>query len=370
LRIQRVVLLCAALAACSCSPSLPRPFSEARAAAERAYAHGRYDEAAAHWQKAERTAAKKRDRLEARYRRAASLRRAGRFVEAKRAYDSLLESDPRSERAARAAFDRAEVEIEHGDAVRGHARLAWALRTYPGSGLAPIALKRQLFWIEEREGLQSALVYLERLARSVRRSELEERVLYARAKLLDKAGRRHEAHAQYLMVADRFAYPRGSLWDDSLFNASRLADAMGQPRTALAHLERMLAEQEPSHLAGIYERPRYAEARWRIAELYRDRLHDPGRARRAFHQVFTEHETTLLRDDALFNEALLARQMGDLPGACSVLRLLAKEQPDSRFVACSTKVCPSLPSKGSRPCPNYIQRRLTGPQPTLDQIVH
>ena len=78
--------------------------------------HGRYQEAADHWLEAAESAERQRDRNEARYRAAVSLQRAGKFAEASRWFEQLAELE-HNERAARAAFDRARLEIAQGDAT-------------------------------------------------------------------------------------------------------------------------------------------------------------------------------------------------------------------------------------------------------------
>lgn len=353
-------LLVLALAVSGCAASLPRPFTEERAAAERAYAAGRYDEAAEHWEKAERAASRRRDQSEARYRRAASLRRAGRHAEARALLADLNQTRPKSSRAARAAFDHADIEIEHGDAEKGFAELEQAIRKYPTSGLALAALGRLARHREERAGPDAALALLTELGQSGGSGELREQAGYDRARLLEKLGRDEEALSAHLDTAERFPYPTGALWDDSLFAASLLEEKLGRPARAVQHLERMLREKEPSSLnQGSYERPRYGAARFRVAELYRDKLGDKPRAVREFRRVWSEHPTSLLRDDALWQAARLERELGHQDRACDLLETLVEELPDSRFARCANALCPTLtPAKGE--CHEYVVRGLTG----------
>ncbi len=360
-RLARAALC--ALSLSGCAPSLPRAFEEERAAAERAYAAGRYDEAAEHWQAAERAATRRRDQNEAHYRRAAALGRAGRHAEAQALLAELAQKRPKSSRAARAAFDRASIEIEHGNAERGYAELERALARYPRSGVALGALSRIAAHREEKEGVDATLAYLKKLSREAGGDELREQAGFDFARLLEKHGRDREALAAYLDLADRFPYPTGALWDDALFMASLLEEKLGEPRRAILHLERMLKEKEPSSLQGSYERPRYAAARYRVAELCRDRLGDPRRAAKEFHRVWSEHPTSLLRDDALWQAARLERQLGDGEAACKTLSTLADGTPDSRFVPCLRALCPDArPSKAE--CHPYIVRSL---QPNAEE---
>jgi hypothetical protein len=126
---------------------------------------------------------------------------------------------------------------------------------------------------------------------------------------------------------------------------------------AIELLERMLAEQEPSSLGGSYARPRYGPAQYRIAELYRDRVGDKAKAIRAFHRVWTDHPTSLLRDDALWNAARLEREQGEPAAACATLRTLIQGVPDTRYAPCAHLLCPELrPSKSE--CHPYVVRTL------------
>lgn len=340
----------------ACAPSIPPRFQEERAAAERAYAAGRYDEAALHWQRAENAAERKRDRNEARYRRAASLERAGRHAEAQRALSTI---DEKSSRAARAAYDHAIIEIERGNSDKGYAELVTTMRSYPASGVAPSALARLTQREEDKGGLAAALGYVEKLEREYRETELSERIGYLHAELLERARRTAEARDMYLDVAKRFPYPFGALWDDALWKASLLEEKLGNVSRAIQHLERMLKEMEPSSLGqGSYQRPRYAAARFRIAELYRDKVRDRPRAIREFRRVWDDHPTSILRDDAAWQEARLERDLGQTDKACSTLRRLIEAAPDSRYSACAAALCPSVSPPAKSKCHAYVTRDL------------
>jgi len=346
-----------ALAIWACAPTLPRPFQEARAAAERSYAAGRYDEAADRWLEAEKAASRPRDKNEARYRAAVSLRRAGRGDEATKLLSALLKDSPKSSRTARAEFDLADMEIEKGNRQQGFAALESAVRRHPNSGLAPLALARLASFHEESGGPEAALSYLEAMRTALARTELEERASFLFAKKLDQTGKSDRALAEYLALTRKFPYPQGALWDDALWYASLIEERLGRPERAVQHLQKMLAEREPSSLQGSYERPRYAAARFRIAELFRDRLADPARARREFRRVYDEHPTSPLRDDALWNEARLAHAAGDRDGACSAVETLVEHFQDSRYAPCARALCASVePGKGA--CHAYVLRAL------------
>jgi tetratricopeptide (TPR) repeat protein len=347
------------LVAIGCAPSLPDAYRTSRAAAERAYSSGRYEEAARYWRKAYESADRKRDRAEALYRQAAALRRAGQNDDARHVLTELLSRYPNSSRAARAAYDIAEIEIDTGDPNRGYALLAKSMIERPGSGLAPRALAQYASWLQEKKGPDAVLAWLAQVQVKVGKTELGEALAFARAKKLDELGRREQALAAYLDVAQRYPYPDGAYWDDALWHGSELEQALGRPDKAVALLQRMLHEREPSHLQGSYEKPRYAQAQYRIAELYRDDLHDPRRAMDAFRKVFDDFPTTLLRDDALWQEALLARRQGDAVHACQTMEKLTSALKDSRYAPCARAVCPTAPApQAGRRCHDYLRRQL------------
>jgi len=353
----RSALLGAALLTGACAASLPAPYQRARAAAERSYAAGRYDEAAAHWLDAAKAAARRYDREEARYRAAAAFRRARRDAQAEAIYRELAAKSS-GERSARAAFDLATLSIERGELERGHELLRQAILRHPGSGVARLALDRYLDFVRERGGSRAVLAWLDTAKKELGHSELAEALGYQRARELEATEELVPARDAYLESARRFPYPRGAYWDDALFRASLIDERLGRYHEAIADLRRLLAERESAHLQGSYQRPRYAPAQYRIAELYRDRLNDPAAARREFRRVFNEHETSVLRDDALWNEALLAARAGDRRASCDALALLTRDLGESRYAPCAPALCPGLKAPEGRRCHAYIEQQL------------
>ncbi len=355
--LAALLLACAAL---GCAPSLPIGFERERAAAERAYSAGRYEEAAERWLAAERAAERPIDRNEALYRAAASYERAGQRVEAQRLRDALLERSPRAERAARAAYDRALSQLDAGETAAGLRSLQELLERYPSSGLAAPALHHLVESARDRGGDAAARAELERWRAPLAKTWLAEVIAYRLAQELERAGELAAARRAYLAGAKAYPYPKGRYWDDSLWHASRLAEKLGDDAGAVEPLRQLLAQRESARLSGSYERPRFAPAQYRLAELYRDRLRDSARARREFHAVALHHPKSVLVDDALWQEALLARAAQDQRAACQALALLARERPQSRYVACGALLCPSYtPPSGSGECRDYVRRQVS-----------
>lgn len=354
--MRRVFLLGVLL--CACAPTLPPAYVQARDAAEGAYASGHFADAGKRWLDAAQSADTARDRNDARYRAAASYERAGDFVPARELYTQLANGN--SDRAPRASFALADLQIRAGDESGGNAALEAAARKYPSSGVANLALRRYFAALAEQGGDRAVLDYIDRVEPALDHSELAEQLLYERARRLQALGDWRHARDAYLVVADRFPYPHGAYWDDALFRGADCELGLGQPARAIALLQRMLAAREVSHLSGSYERPRFADAAYRVAELYRDELRDPEAAQRAFHGVFMEYPSSTLRDDALWQEALLARRAlpsSDAP-ACAPLRMLVQQLPESRYAPCAHEICASLPNILGRECAPYIEREL------------
>jgi tetratricopeptide (TPR) repeat protein len=294
--------------------------------------------------------------VEARYRAATSFERAGKKARARELYDDLA-SEPASDRQARAAFARAKLELEAGNRDAGLALLDAAIRRFPASGVARRNLERRLLDLETESGPEAALDYLEQVESPLADTELAEAVGYQKARYLERAGDLDAARDAYLDVAERFPYPYGAYWDDALYHSAEIDVELGRPSEAVSHLERMLSKREPAPMHGSLERPRFGPARFLMAEVYRDELRDLRAARRNFLLIVTEHPTSPLRDDALWEAALIAHRVGDTSTACRDLHRLVKGMPDSRYAPCAPRVCRQLPRSESR-CKGYIAERI------------
>jgi TolA-binding protein len=342
---------------CGCAAPKPSEYARLDAAAARAYSAGRYDEAARRWEEAARTAKLPRNKSTAHYLEGSSLVRGGRREEAILVFDRALTEDPKGPRAARAAYDRGLTLIASGRTGVGYDALAAMIRAYPESGVAPPALRRYLSHLSDEASVRR---YLDGIVPSLEATELGEHVHYAYAESLERDGQLDAARARYTLLAQKYPYPRGALWDDAVFHAAELDAKLGDPRAAIARLEEMLGHRETAYMSGSYERGRYAEARFKIAELYRDVLDDPVSARKNFEKLFSDHGTSRLRDDAAWNAALLALRSGDHGGACKDLRALVTAIPDSRFAPCAPRLCPEVEAQApKRDCPNYIARSIS-----------
>ncbi|UQA59355.1 tetratricopeptide repeat protein [Polyangium aurulentum] len=350
-----------ALVLSACGPSLGDAYERSFAAGRRAHHAGRYEEAARAYEQAARDAKRVKDRDEALFLVARMHDKRGAHVEAKAALARLASVSPDGPRAARAAFEQAHLEIEHGDAERGWTMLLEATRKYPRNGLARPSVKRMIAHQQERGGDEAVLAWIKGPGRVLRGTEVEENLDYEGALALERMGKLVEARDALLTCARAHPYPFGSLTDDALWRASLIEEQLGNDQAAIAHLRALLAVRESSHMTGSYERPRYSPAQMRIAELYRDKLHDHATARRELHKLYANHPSSILRDDALWAEARLAKEDGDKSDACSLAELLRREFPESRYAACAPLVCDEAkPLPGGKTCADYIAREVRG----------
>jgi len=342
----------------ACAPKLPPAYVQTRDAAETAYAKGHFSEAAERWLRAADSADSARDRSDARYRAAAAYERAGLVDDARKWYTLL--ANGKSDRAPRATFALADLRLKSGDTTGGLADLEAAIRKYPTSGIAALALRRYFAALADQGGDRAVLDYIQRVEPELGQSELIEQLLYERARRLEALGSTADAATAYVIVADRFPYPYGAYWDDALLRGADCEQRLGKSEAAIALLERMLHARETSHMSGSYERPHFADAAYRLAELYRDARHDFAAARRAFRGVFIDYPTSTLRDDALWQEALLARSASEQQ-ACEPLLLLVGQLPESRYAPCAHEMCSKIQPVARRSCADYIERDLREP---------
>ncbi|MBW2524467.1 MAG: tetratricopeptide repeat protein [Deltaproteobacteria bacterium] len=350
-------LLCAGLLGCG-APASSEAYLRSMFAAKRAYNSGRYAEAAHAYERASAHATRLKDRDEARFMQARMLQRLGRHDEAQQRYRQLVERSPSGPRTARAVFEVALIEVEHGDAERGFAMLQAAVESYPDHGSARHGLKLLLAHLSERQGEEAVRDYLRGQLPRFRSTEAEQQAEYEIARSLERSGRTAEARQAYADTAQRHPYPFGNLTDDAWWRASLLDEQLDRPDQAIEDLRRLLEPVEEDITGGRYERPRFPYAQMRIAELYRDRLGDHAAARREFRRVHERHGESVIADDALWQEALLAHRDGLEEPACDAAELLRDAYPASRYVRCLRQLCPSLDEAATEACPGYLLRRF------------
>ena len=345
----------------ACAPSLGEAYERSFAAGRRAFSAGRFEEAAQEFETAAKNATRVKDRDEALFEVARMHEKRGAYAQARDAYERVTKTSPTGPRAARAAYDMALVEVDHGDAERGYALLFEATFKYPRHGSARRSLHRLIEHQGDLGGDEGIVRWIDGPGKTLRGSELDQQLDYEKALALDRLGKTAEARDLWVKTAQEHPYPFGGLTDDALWQASLAEEKLGRYDAAIARLRTLLADREASRMTGSYERPRYSPAQMRIAELYRDKLNDHRAARREFHTVYAGHPTSSLRDDALWSEAVLAAADGDKREACSLMETLRKEFADSRYARCGRLVCETIkPAPNEKPCANYIERQVRG----------
>ncbi len=345
-------------ALCACAPAHGALYETHRAAAGRAEGAGRFEEAARAYDAAQRAATRAQDRDQARWDAAEMVARAGDVAAAASRFEAIA-SDPASEHQAEAAYHLAMLRIDSGDPDRGWRDMEQVARRFPTHGVAHVAVRRLVRHADEQSP-RVGLDELRALQRDLGSTELAPLLAFLDAEHLETLGDDPDARKAYGVIADRWPYPFGAFFDDSLWHASLIDERFGLYQDAIDDLERLLRERETTSLVGSYERAKYVPAMLRVGELYRDRLHDRARARDAFHRLYVEFAHSTLRDRALWLEAALWREDGDAQTACERLGTLVEKFPDSRYVPCAVEPCPMLrrppASAAPRECHAYIAR--------------
>ena len=239
---------------------------------------------------------------------------------------------------ARARLQLAAIGLDStvpAEIAAAHRTLMALVEESPDTGPARGALRLRLRALDaETPTRATAISWLDSLAANprIRRSILIESILAERAIRIEAAGDPAAAEIAWRAVVEAVPYPDNSHWDDGHLALARVQRLAGRPQEALASLARMLAVREVSWGNGSYAAPRFDVGALLAAEILRDDLHEPEAAADAFHRVFTEHTTSLLRDNALWEEAALRREH-DPVGACRVWRTLVAEFPCERFAS-------------------------------------
>jgi tetratricopeptide (TPR) repeat protein len=334
----------------------PSAFATHFAAAERAVTAGRHRDAAVAFDAASRAEAPKREREHAAFLAALELVRSGDVAGGAARFEAIARA--RGEHAAQARWELVAMDVATR-AANVTSELDDFIRTYPDSGLAYPALQTRLRLARDAGGESEVLALLRGFEPALAKTQSAPRIAYEIAESLAKLGKLDEASAAYGSVVDRWPYP-GEYFDYALYRKSEVDETLGNLRDAVGDLERMLAVLESSTLPGTYVRPRFPDAGWRIAVLYRDKLGDKKRAIAAFERYVDRFPNDVRRAEALWQAAKLLSSSGDEDAACGRLAKLVSEAPDSRYVPCVTAKCTgvSRPKNSHAPerCHAYILR--------------
>ncbi|MBK8258547.1 MAG: tetratricopeptide repeat protein [Polyangiaceae bacterium] len=348
-----------ALFGAACGPAWGDAYLDSMAAGQRAYHAGRYTEAETEYQKAVLAARRLKDRDEAMLLVARMQERAGRLEEARVSYEAIAVAKPPGPRKVRAAVAAAQILIEQGRDNEGYARLLDIAKKDPNHGDARTAMLRVIENERDLGGDERVLAFLIREQPIFRGTELAIFFDYHIAKGFADTGKVEKARDLFVAHARANPYPYGEFTDDAFMRAADIEVELGHPKEAIKLIDEMLSVLEVSGIPGSYTRPRFPEGAWKRAEIYRDKLNDNASARRAFHWFYKNLKFAIKRDDALWEEALLASKDGDASNACHLVETLADDFPQSRYVRCGHELCKTadLP-KQERECPEYILRGI------------
>lgn len=343
------------LVGCAGTPAA-RPADASLAAARRAEAAGRHQEASLAYDKASREATTDKDRSSFALAAARSAERAGDTEGSQMRYEAIAHL--RLLDAPAALMRLAARRQEAGDMEGARAWWTEMLRAHPNDGLATRAL---FLYLRDEDSKPDACVgRLEAMKPVIGGAppvDLAEALAYAKAQCLDAQGKGREAIDAYLAVTHDFPPPSSHYGQESLLRAAELLESYGDTQGAIQRLRELLVQREHASTIGSYEKPGYAIALSRIARLYDEKLHDVAAAKKAWTSLYEDFPDSRLRDDAAFEAALLDKRDGGAQAACKRLQRLKDAHPSSRYVRCISAWCGD---KATTTCSDYLQRRWDG----------
>ncbi|HEY0476465.1 MAG TPA: tetratricopeptide repeat protein [Kofleriaceae bacterium] len=173
---------------------------------------------------------------------------------------------------------------------------------------------------------------LGRLLTPLAETELADNLLWSLADLAEhELGNPEAARAFYDRIPTDT--PGSGMRDDARWHAARISRALHDPRGAVARLRALLATREVAIGAGSYFSIWLDDAQLELGKILRDDLHDLPGAAAAFRRLPDDYPASILRDDALYELAVTLAQARDRAGACAALARLARQFPDSKYVA-------------------------------------
>ena len=343
--------------AAGCGPTRSATYQKSFAEGERAQTAGRYSDAATAYASASEQANGLHDKEFATYLSGMMQARDGNIALAVRTLKPI--ADGSGEYAASAAYKLADLEITHGDETRGYAMVADVPARFPDHGIGRVALTRTVRHLRDTTG-DASRARVARLGEDRARENGSRRNGVVRARKGPRRPRTEQGSARlFFYGAETWPYPNGAFFDDALYSASFEDEKLGDADAAIADLQRLLSFRTSAWFYGSAQRPKYSPALYRIAVLYDERKKDRGKAREALWQLYTDHTTSPLRDDALFYDAKLWEAEGDHARACDTLKTLVTKLEDSKFVPCAEARCGLVreaKSKGAEDVPRGRER--------------
>lgn len=310
MRSYRPICLACLVLFAGCVPTISEPRSpehvQALAEGERHMGHGRHEEAAESFALAAEEAERRVDLDEALYRQTRALIELERYDEAIAILQEVADRRPVSRRTGRAMFEIALIRLDHmqqtEQAMQDFERV---MREASDDGLGSRSLYYILRDYESKADSAGAIAFCDRLLVDLGNTTLGDDLLRAKANLQLLTGDRTGARASLEEIVRRYPYPYGQRWDDAIVTLAEMDVEDGQPRQAIERLEALVFRNEETNLVGSYTLPSMPRAQMRIAEIYRDELHELEAASDAYEHLLRRFPRSNLRDDALYQAGIM-----------------------------------------------------------------
>jgi len=260
------------------------------------------------------------------------LEHAGRTADATATYLAIpgkVNDDPTT--AAIATYRAGELLLRGKETVKAWTALWKVVTDFPDEAIAGDALRALL---EDGRGRDARKLADEmaKLLTPLAETEVADNILWSLADLAEhELGSLEAARGYYDRIYTD--YPKSGLRDDARWHAARISRLMHDPNGAVARLKGLLATREISIGAGSYFSIWLDDAQLELGKILRDDLGDMAGALAAFKQLPDDYPASILKDDAQYETAVTLERMHDHAGACAALGKLAKDDPDSKYIA-------------------------------------
>ncbi len=288
---------------------------------------------------------------DAAYAEAEAHRRAGRFADARAAFEALAARHPTSRRAVQALVAAATIASLQQDAPeQAITLLEAALRGPADVPGAMSALVQRLGLERELRGPEAEWRVIQTLVTRRPQAEYVPYLVIRAARLARATPALGAARALASIrgLTDDPRWQQTSWLDDALFERAEVERDAGEPEAALRTLRRLVARREASLVVGEYDSDWTDDAYLGIGDLLAGPLARPSDARAAYEALVDEVPTSVFVDDALHRAAELARAAGDAAGAARLEARLGALRPGSRFVRPKAPSASNAPTSRSR----------------------
>ena len=256
--------------------------------------------------------------------------------------DEVARERPTSRRTGRALFEASRLRISHGERELGLRGLEAFISEFPDHGDGSHAL-RILLEENSTQSISSRISWLETLYQhGAKDGDVGDDVLMARAELMHESGDLAAAMNELERLLLNHPYPFGQRWDDASLRLADFAEEANDEPRAAATIERMLSVWEPTGIPGSFTLAGFTKGLLRLAQIYRDKLHDPTRALSTYARLYDDMRFSLLRAEALVEAAEVLAAQNENARACSLVHRVISDFPDARARERAVSLEPSL----------------------------